>query len=119
MSTPYSSEVEIRARRECANRFIGKTTELRDRRAVTEMLGDPKILDSLWDLEVGQFYVRGDALTTQLSKIQVDFSEIVKVEAGVQQVKKPEIKIIPTEINHMFKRNFLFSPYFTDGLLID
>jgi len=75
-----------RARRECANRIIGKTTELRDRRAVTEMLGDPKILDSLWDLEVGQFYVRGDALTTQISKIQVDFSEIEKVEAGVQQV---------------------------------
>lgn len=86
LSTQFSSEVEIRARRECANRIIGKTTELRDRKLVAEMLGDPKILDSLWELEVGQFYVRGDALTTKISKIQVDLSEIEKVEAGIQQI---------------------------------
>jgi len=85
LSTQFSSEVEIRARRECANRIIGKTTELRDRRAVAEMLGDRSILDELWELEVGQFFVRGDALTPKLSKIQVHVSDIKKLELEVKE----------------------------------
>lgn len=83
LSTQYLSEVDIRARRECANRICGKTTELRDRRIVSELLGDPKVADELFDLKAGNFFVRGDAFKIGVSKIYVEESHITRKQAGV------------------------------------
>lgn len=82
IATQFSSEVDIRARRECANRIIGKTTELRDRRAVAELLGDPKIQDKFFSLEAGSFFVRGTALTDEITQIKVDNTNIERIVAG-------------------------------------
>lgn len=87
LATQFLSEVEIRARRECANRICGKTTELRDRRIVAELLADTKIADELFDLRKGEFYVRGEMFPKGISKIHVEKSEITKKEAGVATVK--------------------------------
>lgn len=83
LATQFLSEVEIRARRECANRICGKTTELRDRRIVAELLADPKIADELFDLRKGEFYVRGEIFKKGISKIHVEESTIQKKQAGV------------------------------------
>jgi len=86
LATQFSSSVEIDARREMENFFIGRTKERRDRSAVCEMLGDNSIFDDLgWGLKQGQFYVRGDALTHQLKLIQTDVTEIDKKLAGVKE----------------------------------
>ena len=91
LSTQYLSEVEIRARRECANRICGKTTELRDRRIVSELLGDPKIADQLFDLKAGNFFVRGEIFKSGVSKIYVEESSITRREAGVAESTKSKI----------------------------
>ena len=83
LSTQYLSEVDIRARRECANRICGKTTELRDRRIVSELLGEPKVADELFDLKAGNFFVRGEAFKSGVSKIYVEESHITRKQAGV------------------------------------
>ena len=83
LSTQYLSEVEIRARRECANRICGKTTELRDRKIVAELLGEPKIADQLFDLEAGYFFVRGSIFKKGVSRIYVEESNITRKQAGV------------------------------------
>ena len=86
LSTQYLSEVDIRARRECANRIVGKTTELRDRRIVAELLGDPKIADELFDLKAGHFFVRGEAFKAGISQIHVEESNISR-----RQVTQPVV----------------------------
>ena len=91
LATQFLSEVEIRARRECANRICGKTTELRDRRIVAELLADPKIADELFDLRKGEFYVRGEVFPKGVSKIHVEESTITKKQAGVANVKQTKI----------------------------
>jgi len=90
LSTQYLSEVDIRARRECANRICGKTTELRDRRIVSELLGDPKIADQLFDLKAGNFFVRGEAFKSGVTKIYVEESNITRKQAGVVNDKQDE-----------------------------
>jgi len=84
LCTQYGSEVDIRARRETANRIVGKTTELRDRRAVSELLGDPKVADELFDLDAGNFFVRGSIFKKGVSKIYVEESSITRKLAFVE-----------------------------------
>lgn len=86
LATQFLSEVEIRARRECANRICGKTTELRDRRIVSELLANPKIADELFDLRKGEFYVRGEIFQKGISKIHVEETKISKKVAGVAEI---------------------------------
>lgn len=81
LSTQYLSEVDIRARRECANRIVGKTTELRDRRIVAELLGDKSVTDELFDLRAGHFFVRGEAFKAGISRIYVEESNISRRQA--------------------------------------
>ncbi len=86
IATQYSSAVHIDARREMENYFIGKTKQRTDRKAVCEMLGDNSIFDDLgWGLKKGQFYVRGDALSKDLKKLQTVESKIEKKIAGIEE----------------------------------
>jgi len=86
LATQFSSAVEIDARREMENYFIGRTKQRTDRNTVCEMLGDNSIFDNLgWGLKKGQFYVRGDALTQDLKLIQTKETKIEKKLAGVQE----------------------------------
>jgi len=86
LATQYSSSVDIDARRECENYFIGRTKQRADRNAVCEMLGDKSIFDNLgWGLDRGQFYVRGLALSSDLKLIQTKESVIEKRLAGVSE----------------------------------
>ncbi len=88
LATQYSSSVDIDARRECENYFIGRTKQRADRNAVCEMLGDKTIFDNLgWGLDRGQFYVRGLALSSDLRLIQTKEAEIEKRLAGVSEEK--------------------------------
>lgn len=84
MATQYASDVDIEARSNCVNRISGKTVELTHRKTMAEMLGDMSIKEKLWNLKVGQFYVRGDALTPELSLIQTKRPEIDTPEAGIE-----------------------------------
>ncbi len=98
LSTQYLSEVDIRSRRECANRICGKTTELRDRRIVSELLGEPKIADELFDLKAGNFFVRGEAFKSGVSKIYVEESNITRKVAGVTQESTKSTKSVDFDI---------------------
>ena len=109
LCTQYGSEVDIRARRETANRIVGKTTELRARRAVSELLGDPKVADELFDLEVGTFFVRGSMFKKGVSKIYVEESNITRKLAGVEQeeVKKSDYDVIEEAVEHNTEQNLV------------
>lgn len=86
LATQYSSAIHIDARREMENYFIGRTKQRTDRKAVCEMLGDNSIFDHLgWGIKKGQFYVRGDALSNELSLIQTKESDIGKKLAGIDE----------------------------------
>jgi len=98
LSTQYLSEVEIRARRECANRICGKTTELRDRKIVAELLGEPKIADQLFDLEAGYFFVRGSIFKKGVSRIYVEESSITRKQAGVADDELKKLEQIQTKL---------------------
>jgi len=88
LATQYSSAVDIDARREMENYFIGKTKQRTDRNAVCEMLGDNSIFDNLgWGLKKGQFYVRGDALSKDLTLLLTKETKIEKRLAGVDEEK--------------------------------
>ncbi len=99
LSTQYLSEVEIRARRECANRICGKTTELRDRKIVAELLGEPKIADQLFDLEAGYFFVRGSIFKKGVSRIYVEESNITRKQAGVADDELKKLEQIQTKLS--------------------
>jgi len=88
LATQFASDVIIDARRECANRIIGKTVELSDRKVVSEMLGDKDLVEKLWTLKAGEFYVRGDALSPNLLHVQVDESKIGTPDIGVKFVAR-------------------------------
>ena len=109
LSTQYLSEVDIRARRECANRIVGKTTELRDRRTVSELLGDPKIADELFDLTAGNFFVRGEVFQKGISKIYVEESEITRKQAGVahEEVKKSDYDVFEEAVENKNEQNLV------------
>jgi len=98
LSTQYLSEVEIRARRECANRICGKTTELRDRKIVAELLGEPKVADQLFDLEAGYFFVRGSIFKKGVSRIYVEESNITRKQAGVADDELKKLEHIQTKL---------------------
>ena len=84
LSTQYLSEVDISARRECANRIVGKTTELSDRRVVRELMGlTEEEKEELFDFTAGYFYVRGEMFKKGVSKIFVPESGITRKQAGV------------------------------------
>jgi len=86
LATQYSASVEIDARREMENYFIGRTKERRDRNAVCEMLGDNSIFDNLgWGLKQGQFYVRGNALSQDLKLMHSNVTRILKKTIGVKE----------------------------------
>lgn len=109
LSTQYLSEVDIRARRECANRIVGKTTELRDRRTVSELLGDPKIADELFDLTAGNFFVRGEIFQKGISKIYVEESKITRKEAGVahEEVKQSDYDVFEEAVENKNEQNLV------------
>jgi len=86
LATQYLSEVDISARRECANRIVGKTTELSDRRVVKELMGlTQEQADELFDFTVGNFYVRGEMFKKGVSRIFVPESKITRKIAGVAE----------------------------------
>ncbi len=99
LSTQYLSEVEIRARRECANRICGKTTELRDRKIVAELLGEPKVADELFDLKAGNFFVRGEIFKQGVSRIYVEESNITRKQAGVADDELKKLEQIQTKLS--------------------
>ncbi|MCP6727058.1 MAG: DUF87 domain-containing protein [Patescibacteria group bacterium] len=99
LSTQYLSEVEIRARRECANRICGKTTELRDRKIVAELLGEPKVADELFDLKAGNFFVRGEIFKQGVSRIYVEESNITRKQAGVADEELKKLEQIQTKLS--------------------
>jgi len=84
IATQYLSEVDISARRECANRIVGKATEPSDRRVVKGLMGlTQKQADELFDFTAGNFYVRGEMFVKGVSRIFVPESEITRKQAGV------------------------------------
>lgn len=88
IATQYLSEVDISARRECANRIVGKTTELRDRRVVKELMGlSQEQADELFDFTAGNFYVRGEMFKKGVSRIYVTESKITRKQAGVSETQ--------------------------------
>lgn len=89
LATQYMTEVDIRARRECHNRIIGKVTELRDSKTCAELLGDKILQKEFFDLETGVFFVRGDAFPKGVSKILVDRTTITVKQAGVDLEQIP------------------------------
>jgi len=92
LATQTTSGLDIDARRECANRLVGKTTELGDRNIVEEMMGDKTIGDSLWSLKKGEFYVRGDAIgMDKVRKVQIHPSSIKKIQAGLKPEQKAKL----------------------------
>ena len=93
LATQFASDIHIDARRELANRIIGKTVELADRRLVADMLGDRSLVDKLWGLKVGEFYMRGDALSHNLLHVQVDESKIATPDVGIK-IKVQDNKIV-------------------------
>ncbi len=99
LSTQYLSEVEIRARRECANRICGKTTELRDRKIVAELLGEPKVADELFDLKAGNFFIRGEIFKQGVSRIYVEESNITRKQAGVADDELKKLEQIQTKLS--------------------
>jgi len=84
LATQFASDVSIDARRQCANRIVGKTVELSDRRVVAEMLGDRSLVDKLWGIKAGEFYMRGDALCDSLLQVQVHQSKIGTPDVGIE-----------------------------------
>ena len=87
LATQHNSALDIDARRECANKIVGKTSELGDRRTIEEMMGGKEIGKQLWGLNRGEFFVRGDALgLDEARKVQIDQSTIKTIQAG----QKPE-----------------------------
>ncbi len=87
LATQHNSALDIDARRMCANKFVGKTSELSDRRSIEEMMGSKEIGKQLWGLSRGEFFVRGDALgMDEARKVQIDQSTIKTIQAG----QKPE-----------------------------
>jgi len=94
LATQSASSVHIDARRECTNRFVGNSVELSDRRIASQMLGEPSLVDKLWGLRVGQFYVRGEALCDVTTLIQVDRPMIKTPEVGVEQVNDHKDSVI-------------------------
>lgn len=89
LATQYLSEVDIKARRECANRIVGKTTELSDRRVVKELMGlTQEQADELFDFTAGNFYVRGEIFKKGVSRILVSESSITRKLAGVAESAK-------------------------------
>lgn len=89
LSTQYMSEVDIRARRESHNRIMGKVTELRDSRTVSELLGDKDLQKEFFDLEAGVFFMRGEAFPKGVSKVLVDKTTITVKQAGIDLEKIP------------------------------
>lgn len=86
IATQYLSEVDISARRECANRIVGKATELSDRRVVKELMGlSQEQADELFDFTAGNFYVRGEMFKKGVSRIFVPESSITRKQAGVAE----------------------------------
>ena len=86
IATQYLSEVDISVRRECANRIVGKTTELSDRRVVKELMGLSQVqADELFDFTAGNFYVRGEMFKKGVSRILVKESDITRKQAGVSE----------------------------------
>jgi len=87
LATQHNSALDIDARRMCANKFVGKTSELSDRRSIEEMMGSKEIGKQLWGLSKGEFFVRGDAIgIDEARKVQIDQSTIKTIQAG----QKPE-----------------------------
>jgi len=76
IATQTSSSVHIDVRRQCHNQLMGGQVERSDRRISAEMLDNPELFKSLYDLEKGQFYVRGKALAKTAVLIQVDETTI-------------------------------------------
>lgn len=100
LATQRLSEVDISARSMCANRIIGKTVEKVDRKDACEMLDDSSIYNPLWSLPVGQFYVRGDALSRDLSLVQVFPTKIKTPEAGISWTPSKTNKTLKDIFTH-------------------
>ncbi len=95
LATQHNSALDIDARRMCANKFVGKTSELSDRRSIEEMMGSKEIGKQLWGLSKGEFFVRGDAIgLDEARKVQIDQSTIKTIQAGE---KPKEITKITSE----------------------
>lgn len=108
LSTQFLSDVDISARRECANRIVGKTTELRDRRTVAELMGlTNEQKEELFDFTAGNFYVRGEMFKKGVSRIFVPESKITRKQAGVanqsSEAKREEIKQKLAEMTDIFE----------------
>ena len=104
LATQYASDVSIDARRQCHNRIIGKTVELADRRVVAEMLGDKSLVEKLWGLGTGQFYMRGDALSESLLQVQVHESKIGSPDVGAKYITVDN-KVVGSVLRIAMKHN--------------
>ena len=104
LSTQFMTEVDIRARRECHNRILGNVTELRDSRGCAEMLGDMDLKNEFFDLDTGEFFVRGKIFPKGVSRIQVDRSTITVKQAGIDM---EDVKSISnsSELDNAIERN--------------
>lgn len=83
-ATQTASSVHIDLRRQCHNRIIGSQVEDSDRNTACRMLGDRSLYDPIYDLQTGQFYVRGTAFASLPTLIQVDKSGIDTPTIGIK-----------------------------------
>ena len=97
LATQHPTDVDITARSNCSNRIAGKTVELSYRKLMAKMLGDDSIEEKLWTLQKGEFFMKGDAFSDSLVKVQVFESKISRPDAGLQ-VKEPQTKQVYHDI---------------------